>query len=84
MKRKDPELLEYESKIRDARESTLFYVELARRAKHRGDVTSFVDCWYKVQFNRAASLYWASALRLRQQMIATVAMSAAHTTNKLQ
>jgi len=84
MKRRDPDVLEYQNRMKSARDDTLFYVDLARRAKDRGDVTSFVDYWYKVQFNRAAFLYWAGALRHRQAMITTIAMSATHTANKLQ
>jgi hypothetical protein len=68
-KQYDPDVAEYENKVRSARDSTQLYISLARNAKNRGDIATFVDCWYKMKFNRMTAQYWTLALHQRQPMI---------------
>lgn len=63
MKKRNPELIDYERKVENARDNARNYLDFARNAKRRGDVTSYVDCCYKLQFNRITMLYWSKVIR---------------------
>ena len=59
----DTNMMFYLNSMSFAKESAQSYLIFARNCKRRGDVSGWMDNWYKLQYHRMVMRHWQRVMR---------------------